>query len=251
LKFIGCRKEEISALRLVSEHTDVPVPRIWRTFQDESGIWWVAMEYIPGTPLLYHWPTMSWFSRVKTAFAVRSYIRQLRQLRSPLFTRPGSLSELSFKELAADGGGSPSPLWGSLEYRGPFESSAHLGAFLNQRNDIGLRIHGQGALKFGIPLDARFADSEKLVFTHQDLNLRNLLLGEDGRIWMIDFDSAGLWPEWFEFVAMRLQNRPLGFHDSPELESRLSWRAMAPFVCGWDWIHEGLYSRARRAMEYA
>jgi aminoglycoside phosphotransferase (APT) family kinase protein len=220
LKFIGYDNREALALQLVSEHTDIPVPRIWRTVRQDDGRWWVAMEYIPGTSLSYQWPSMGCSSRVKAAFTIRSYVRRLRRLRSPLFSRPGQLSELSFQEEEEDGGGSRSPLWGSLDYRGPFESSAHLGAFLNDRNNIGLWIHGEDAARFGLPRDARFADSEPVVFTHQDLHLRNFILGEDGQIWMIDFDRAGLWPEWFEFVAMRLQIFRTGRLD---LRIRRSW----------------------------
>jgi thiamine kinase-like enzyme len=48
-----------------------------------------------------------------------------------------------------------------------------------------------------------FDNSEPLVLTHQDLNLRNLIVGEDGHLWIIDWGWAGYHPWWFEYVAMR------------------------------------------------
>lgn len=43
----------------------------------------------------------------------------------------------------------------------------------------------------GVPKDypsrkQKFDDSEPLVFTHQDLNLRNIIMGDDGRLWIVD-----------------------------------------------------------------
>ena len=51
--------------------------------------------------------------------------------------------------------------------------------------------------------------SEPLVLTHQDLNFRNVILGEDGRHWIVDWGWAGYNPPWFEYVAMRRQKDDL------------------------------------------
>jgi thiamine kinase-like enzyme len=90
-----------------------------------------------------------------------------------------------------------------------------------------------------------FDDSEPLVLTHQDLNLRNIILGEDGRLWIIDWEWAGYYPPWFEYVAMWRQNEDeiiSGTNDK-------FWKAMVPFICGpyfrqerWLWrMSLGLY----------
>ena len=50
-----------------------------------------------------------------------------------------------------------------------------------------------------------FDDSAPLVLTHQDLNMRNLIVGDDGRLWVIDWAWSGFYPRWFEFVAMGRQ----------------------------------------------
>ena len=66
-----------------------------------------------------------------------------------------------------------------------------------------------------ILLGERFDDSAPLVFTHQDLNPRNIIVGEDGRLWLIDWAWAGYYPPWFEYVTMRRQaenERTIGFN---------------------------------------
>ena len=38
-------------------------------------------------------------------------------------------------------------------------------------------------------------ESTCLVFTHQDLAARNLILDDNGRLWVIDWELAGWYPE--------------------------------------------------------
>ena len=51
----------------------------------------------------------------------------------------------------------------------------------------------------------RFDNLEALVLTHQDIKPRNIIVGEDGRLWMIDWAWPGYYPPWFEYVAMKRQ----------------------------------------------
>ena len=44
-----------------------------------------------------------------------------------------------------------------------------------------------------------FDNSEPLVLTHQDLNLRNVIVGEDSRLRVIDFAWAGYNPPWCKY----------------------------------------------------
>ena len=42
-----------------------------------------------------------------------------------------------------------------------------------------------------------------LVFTHNDLNMRNILLDDDKRLWIVDWGFSGFFPTWFEYLGMR------------------------------------------------
>jgi thiamine kinase-like enzyme len=46
-----------------------------------------------------------------------------------------------------------------------------------------------------------FDNSQPLVLTHQDLNLRNAIVGEGGRFWVVDWGWAGYHPPWLGYVA--------------------------------------------------
>jgi len=47
-----------------------------------------------------------------------------------------------------------------------------------------------------------FDSSLPLVFTHFDHIPRNLFLDERNKLWVIDFQLSGLYPQWFEYAGM-------------------------------------------------
>ncbi|PBL00320.1 hypothetical protein ARMGADRAFT_1159667 [Armillaria gallica] len=42
-----------------------------------------------------------------------------------------------------------------------------------------------------------------LTFTHNDLNMRNLLLNNHHVLWVVDWGFSGFYPPWFEYLGMR------------------------------------------------
>jgi hypothetical protein len=53
---------------------------------------------------------------------------------------------------------------------------------------------------------APFDSNAPLVFTHMDLHLRirNIIFGDDGQLWVIDWADADWYPSWFESASMSL-----------------------------------------------
>ena len=58
------------------------------------------------------------------------------------------------------------------------------------------------------------------------LHLANLILGDDGQLWVIDWGCPGWYPAWFEAASMALisKMRP---EDHPH-----SWSSWIPFMAG-------------------
>ncbi|CDO71457.1 hypothetical protein BN946_scf184909.g51 [Trametes cinnabarina] len=212
---------EANALNLVFTATTIPVPRVRRVARREWDFL-IVMDYIDGPLLAQVWPTLSIWRKLCVAFTLRRYIRQLRRFtRAPAGAPPGPLS-----------GGEPprtceSPLFGPvIPYRGPFASYAEMSAFFNERHQMAMDLKN-------VPKDdpARkelFDDSEPLVLCHQDLNLRNIIVGEGGRLWLIDWGWSGYYPPWFEYATMLTQNE---YAHVSGTDDKL-WRALIPFICG-------------------
>ncbi|OSD01623.1 hypothetical protein PYCCODRAFT_1452686 [Trametes coccinea BRFM310] len=200
---------EATALELVFSKTTTPVPRVRRVVR-RNWDFLIVMDHIDGPTLADIWPTLPKWRKCLVAFTLRRYVRQLRRLQAP----PGA----PLGPLSASAQGSAriceSPVFGQLS------------AFFNDR-------HRRALDSQGVPLDdsARkdlFDDSEPLVITHQDLNLRNIIVGEGGRLWLIDWAWAGYYPPFFEYVAAQRQSedaRTSGTDDE-------FWKVLIPFICG-------------------
>ena len=178
------------------------------------------MDYIPGPTLAHVWPTLSTWRKIHVAFTLRRYVRQFRRLKASATTPPGPLSAHGARICE-------SPIFGPIRSdRGPFATYSELSTFFNGRHQMAMDCKK-------LPRDDPsrtdlFDNSEPLVLTHQDLNLRNVIVGEDGRLWVIDWAWAGYYPPWFEYVAMWRQNeneRVSGTNDQ-------FWKALIPFICG-------------------
>jgi aminoglycoside phosphotransferase (APT) family kinase protein len=190
----------------VRTHTTIPVPRIRRFVTKEDG-YYLALEYIPGRTLKDSWPTLNLWTKLRVIWTLRSYIMQLRRIRTAPVERPGTLGDEPevcrgpfFTELGA----------------GPFPTYEELTAWYNKRLEVTRRYY-KG------PSDAPpFDDTMPLVFTHLDLHLGNIILGTDGKIWIIDWEVAGFYPQWFEYASMMR-----GQNDNPPC-----WDKVVPYIVG-------------------
>jgi thiamine kinase-like enzyme len=147
------------------------------------------MELIrSGRQLHACWPSLSLWAKLKVILAVRSYLRQLRQIEDVHSSTPGPLSPQPSRCKGLQFG---------LDSKGPFPSTSALAE------------HFHGELRRA---EARYFRGRKsldesifacLVFTHNDLNMRNILLDDEGRLWLVDWGWSGFFPTGFEYLAMR------------------------------------------------
>lgn len=87
--------------------------------------------------------------------------------------------------------------------------------------------------------DKQFVPSTptSLAFTHQDLAPRNIIVDNQGDLWLVDWGSSGWYPIYFEYVSMQ------NFDAS-------NWGWAAPFR--WflfNWISVGIFRREYWALE--
>jgi hypothetical protein len=147
------------------------------------------MEYVDGSRLTQCWPSLPWWSKLRVAFTLRRYVNQLRKLRNPNPDRPGPLGE------------TPGFCDGVMFYnstRGPFIDSASLSAFFQRM--LGYARHVP--CPYGAHPQTSDYRGNPLVFTHNDLNMDNIIMGPDGTLWLIDFAFSGFYPRHFEYIAM-------------------------------------------------
>ncbi|KAF9240402.1 hypothetical protein BU15DRAFT_73994 [Melanogaster broomeanus] len=120
------------------------------------------------------WDRLTLFSKLYIAWTLRSYVTQLRHLRRSV---PGTLPGTACTGyLFTDSGA------------GPFASYDDFTAWFNHKLDVSQRMKKA-------PHDApRFDNSWPLVFTHFDLCPRNILLGRDGKLYVLDWQEIWILP---------------------------------------------------------
>lgn len=186
---------EALAMRLVWEHTTIPIPRVLRTLPVEK--WeraFIVMDFIEGERLDRAWPGLSLWSRLRVAWTLRSYVRQLRRISIPPPPFPGPLGpEPSMCE-----GQSFSLLDPGYQDRA-WQSTQKLLDRLKKTAEERFRTHHPQQSPKTYP---ELEDPGALVFTHNDLNMRNIILGKDGKVWLIDWDFSGYYPKYFEYLSM-------------------------------------------------
>ncbi|KAG6836437.1 hypothetical protein H0H93_008031 [Arthromyces matolae] len=201
---------------LLFERTSIPVPRMRRVIPYDGDVVY-AMDYIPGQSLDNIWDSLSVWRKIWIIFTLRRYIRQLHRIKATPQTPPGALSNTAVPK------DSKSHLWGEFESeQGPFDSSHALFEFFAHRTNY---LANRRKLPADDPFRHHSLDrSEPLVLTHNDLHLGNIILADDGRLWIIDWAWAGYHPKWFEYVGTELREV---FSTKPNL-----WTRSFPFICG-------------------
>ncbi|KAI1790302.1 hypothetical protein LXA43DRAFT_973787 [Ganoderma leucocontextum] len=198
---------------LVFHNTGIPVPHLRRVihFQQSAGL---IMDYIPGRQLVHVWPSLSVLGNLKLRVAfVEFHPRSL--IPSPMAHDDEALRIQS-------------PVFGVIGGpRGPFASYTDLSTYFN------LNAKNQLALKLAPSRPAPFDDSRPLMLTHGDLNMRDILVRDNGRLWLLDSGTAGFYPEWFEYRRDR------------------TWRFLTPFICGPYFRQRRWYDFMYSTLEYA
>ena len=216
-------------LDLVFHHTTIPVPRVRRIIntgayspaRDDLAI---VMDYIPGRRLLEVWPNMSLFAKLRVAFILRGYVRQLRTIRHPRSSVPGPVGP-------DDEARSIKCLLMSGEYDRwpePIQSYPELSAWWNRKYAASMKLAARAHVD--LPLEA-FDNSEPMVLTHCDINMRNVLVGDDGRLYLIDYGMSGFYPPWFEYVNWKYWLWLECGGEEAELDRKdYWWNLLIPFI---------------------
>ncbi|KAI1144064.1 kinase-like domain-containing protein [Hypoxylon sp. FL0543] len=183
-------RNEFNALRMVRRYTSIPVPEVLdvaveRVAADDSFSWpktYLLITRIPGLPLWRCQNVLSDRDIERIANQLKDYVAQLRDI--PKLAKSDAAICNTLGEACRDSrirGASPV---------GPFADEAAFSQILRFSDDPARRGH-------------------RIVFTHADLNPRNILVDQtvqsDGSIgWsvtgIVDWETAGYYPEYWDYT---------------------------------------------------
>lgn len=206
----------------------VRVPAVKRAFIEKSGDLQLVMERIRGETLMNCWNRLGWFASLNLAFQLRGFIRKMRGLIS---STAGAIHSGDYHSI-----------WIDDSFRLPLHAnSAAVAGFFNFWGNYTPPPlpNGQPQAIKDVQL-CKFSVDEPLVFTHQDLAPRNLMIDAHSKLWIIDWGCAGWYPMFLEYVGM--QN--FWIPSSWTWWDKLRWNLFS-------WISVGRYPAEWRALMHS
>ena len=172
---------EAKAMSFITKSApSVPVPEVFRAETFENGTTIIEMENIPGETLQELWPTLSEEGKKSYAQQMNAILEQLRSLQGRYI---GSVDEGPVVDTRR-----------STERGGPFFSEADFNNFLRQ-NTV-----SRTPKIYRRMLTSQMSDTHRILFTHGDLNPRNIIVREGRIVGLLDWECAGWYPEYWEFI---------------------------------------------------
>jgi aminoglycoside phosphotransferase (APT) family kinase protein len=149
----------------------------------------MVMDFVKGRTVEECWDDLSQAERVDVVSQVASMITALHSITLSQEQQQQQPGPVGCKTSVARG------YWFPDAGAGPFGSKEQLQAWFNRRLEITQHFNQA-------PKDADPFQFDRLVLRHHDIAPRNLILGPDGKVCLIDWADSGIYPEGFEFAAL-------------------------------------------------
>ncbi|KAF5586390.1 kinase-like (PK-like) [Fusarium subglutinans] len=197
----GVAQSEAENMKFALETLSLPIPKVHHAFTAEIPedpdlpetplveAHFIVMDYIKGFTIDKSWQSLDMTAKETVAQQIADAIEKMQStILNHMPVGPiGRSQDVKFQ----------GP-WFTDYGAGPFDTLKELEDWCNHKIDVGIMVK---QLK---PETRRF-EFKDVVLTHQDLALRNLVLDEDMKIWVIDWGCAGVYPKGFEQAALQVQ----------------------------------------------
>lgn len=186
-------KTEADSLAFVAANTTLPVPKLFGTYIHDGNTY-IVMSRLPGKPPMKLLAGMSLAEINVITSDLKPMMDQLRALRVTEFSKESYIGSLGFqpcRDLMFRSGS---------ESKGPFRTEEEMYENIVQRWTNSLF---EPMLENSIEYTRRLYrenSGNEILFTHGDLDPRNILV-ENGHVsGIIDWEQAGWYPEYWEYV---------------------------------------------------
>ncbi|KAI1270276.1 kinase-like protein [Xylariaceae sp. FL1019] len=180
---------EAHMMQYVAAHTSIPVPRIFCAFAHRERVY-IVMERIDGDYAGNGWVRRTEESKARILGQLRDMVKQLRSIQPP---NKRTVSNIV-------GGPIADPRLPTQHFWGPFSSidDFHLQLRRNFPLDIDPSDPRGDLLELLAFYRQPFADT---VLTHGDLSSTNILVKGDDVVGIIDWETAGWFPAYWEYAC--------------------------------------------------
>ncbi|OAX78622.1 hypothetical protein ACJ72_07068 [Emergomyces africanus] len=183
------RIQEADTLRFIAANTTIPVPKVHDVHWKDGKVAAIVMDYMPGQQLDKAWANMNHDQKLSVTRELHGYVSQLRNLKGDYI---GGLNH----------GKAIIGKYVTIEC-GPFNSEKLFNEFLV--SDISPKAPEMLLHYARHALD----DNHEIVFTHSDLAPRNILVNEGRITAILDWELAGWYPEYYEYIKTFQDWKPM------------------------------------------
>jgi hypothetical protein len=190
----GVTPSEAQNMLFATEQLSLSAPKVYRNFTADipnafgEGLvkgCFIVMDYISGPTLEERWNSLDMSARQSVYDQVASMMETMQS--QPLELPPGPIGANRDSNFQGP--------WFTEHGAGPFATLKELEDWCNHKIDVCIVVKQlQSKVK-------RFKFSE-LVFTHQDIASRNSILDAQGKVWLIDWELAGVYRPGFEHAIL-------------------------------------------------
>ena len=173
-------------MRFIASNTSIPVPTVYFAFE-RKGVTYIVMSRLVGSPIGQNWSRRSGQSKGRLLEQLRDYIQEMRILK-PTSGKVEGVDGSKVYDMRIPGG---------VRGFGPFDTIRNFHSFLtagtttspDQFPDVNELI-------------TMYEDAEYTTrFTHGDLSSTNILVDGDKVTGIVDWDTCGWYPEYWEYIT--------------------------------------------------
>lgn len=179
--------QQLTTIQFIAQNTSIPVPKIHCSFKRGEDTY-IVMQRIDGLMLGHQWARRSEDSKSRILHQLKTMVEEMRSI-----PRPNNIGVES-----VDGG----TLWdcrlpSPLERFGPFKTIQEFHRYL--RNGVETSPDNKLEVNELIALHNRIWPVP--CFTHGDLSSLNVLARGDNVVGIIDWETAGWYPHYWEYAT--------------------------------------------------
>ncbi|KAL2755810.1 hypothetical protein ACRALDRAFT_2034813 [Sodiomyces alcalophilus JCM 7366] len=181
---------EASAMRFVAENTSIPVPKVYSAFEHQGRVY-IVMERIDGVCLAHGWLQRTPESRSRILNSLQSMIQQLRQIPAPTGCGVSNV----------DGGPIYDQRLPGPKHWGPFRTIDDFHRKLRADLDEPELAGTPPIPELGRLISFHRQPWPSPVFSHGDLSSFNILACGDDVVGIVDWETAGWMPLYWEYTC--------------------------------------------------
>lgn len=188
---------EAATLEYIWLHTSIPVPKVYCAFQ-RCGKTYILMKRIKGHKLARGWYERSEESKAAILAQLQAMVDEMRSIKSPYGSAVANVDGGSLYDMRLPGCGLSYPKRTSIRF-GPFKDIPAFHRWLRRaaylidgrnKQEVNELIAAHDNTNWGLP-----------VFTHGDLSSLKILVSGEKVTGIIDWETAGWYPSYWEYVT--------------------------------------------------